>query len=257
MKRVHLFQKNQVEARKRAKELEALGYCVTYGSISPEVLRKLKEEPLVAVLIDLDRTAALGRDAGIYIRHYRATRNMPIVFINGKPANVVATKKHLPDAIYTDWSGIKSALRRAISHPPVAAVKPKSLLAGYSNTPLVKKLGIKPESAITLINPPDDFRKVMGKLPDRVVIRKRVTKKNDLMIWFVRSRRALEKRIKTVAARVGRGGLWIAWPKKTSRISSDLSQQDVRELGLNAGLVDYKVCAIDETWAGLKFARRN
>lgn len=253
---VYLFQKDLAAARQHIKELKTLGYCVRHEPISPDALRKLKEEPPMAVLIDLSRAPSLGRDAGIYIRHYRATRNVPIVFFDGEPAKVVQIKKHLPDAIYTSWRGIEHALKRAIARPPAAPAKPKSLLAGYSGTPLVKKLGIKPRSIIVLIDAPHDLLKGLGKLPPGVVIRRRVTQNNNMMICFVKSRKALEKRIKMIAALVEQGGLWIVWPKKMSRISSDLSQKYVREIGLSAGLVDYKVCAVDETWAGLKFARR-
>jgi CheY-like chemotaxis protein len=256
MKRVYLFQKDKAEARKRIKQLKKLGYQVRHEQISPESLRKFKEKPPMAVLIDLSRAPSLGRDAGIYIRHYRATRKIPIVFIDGEPKKVAQIKKHLPDAVYTEWPITKRALKRAITCPPAAPVKPKSLLAGYSRTPLVKKLGIKAKSAVILINAPRDFVKSLGMLPDGIVTKTRLTKNSDMMIWFTKSRKAMGKRINTIAALVGKGGLWIVWPKKTSLMATDLSQKDVREIGLNAGLVDYKVCAIDETWAGLKFARR-
>ena len=168
----------------------------------------------------------------------------------------VQIKKHLPDAVYTERRRIKTALKRAIAHPPTAPVKPESLLAGYSRTPLVKKLGIKPKFNIVLIDAPNDFQKALGTMPSGVVMRTSLTQQNDMMIWFVRSKKKLETRMSRIVSFVARGGLWIVWPKKASRISSDLSQKQVRAAGLNAGLVDYKVCAIDETWSGLKFALR-
>ena len=256
MMRVLLLQKDSAETRKRVKELKALGYSVTCESISPVVLRRLKEKPAAAVLVDLSRAPSQGRDAGIFIRHYRITRNTPIIFLDGEPAKVDQVKKHLPGAVYTDWRKIKSALKHAIAHPPTQPVKPKSLLAAYSSTPLVKKLGIWAKSTIVLINAPDDFAKVLGDLPNGVVMRKSITEKNDLIIWFVKSKKMLERRVGMIARKVEKGGLWIVWPKKSSSISSDLTQQLVRNAGLDAGLVDYKVCAIDETWAGLKFSVR-
>jgi hypothetical protein len=81
-------------------------------------------------------------------------------------------------------------------------------------------------------------------------------KQNDLAIWFAKSQKELEERINKVKSKIGKGGLWIAWPKKASDITSDLSQAAVRKVGLDAGLVDYKVCSIDKTWSGLKFAVR-
>jgi hypothetical protein len=256
MRHVHLFQRDSAEAQKHVDELKTLGYSVSHEPVRPEVLRKFREKPPAAVLIDLSRAPSLGRDAGIFIRHYRATRNLPIVFFDGKPVKVAEIKKHLPDAIYTSWRGIKHALKRAIACPPAAPVKPKSLLAGYSGTPLVKKLGIGPKSRIVIINAPVNFLDSLGKLPEGVVIRRNITPNNDMMIWFVKSRQSLERKIRAITALVKPGGVWIVWPKKRSRISCDLSQQDVRDIGLGAGLVDYKVCAIDGTWSGLKFARR-
>ncbi len=256
MKRVHLFQRDPVEAQKRARELKNLGYAVSYGPVSPEALRRLKVSPPEAVLIDLGRAPMLGRDVGIFIRRYRATRNIPIVFLEGEAAKVIQIKQHLPDAVYTSWRAIKGALEHAVAHPPAEPVKSKSLLAGYSSTPLVRKLGIKPKSILVLIDTPGNFLKNLGQLPDGVIVKNSASQENGMMIWFVKSRKALESRIAKIAASVKKDGLWIVWPKKKSSVSSDLSQQDVRRIGLAASLVDYKVCAVDKTWSGLKFAKR-
>jgi hypothetical protein len=117
-------------------------------------------------------------------------------------------------------------------------------------------LGIKPGQVLALVSAPSDFEATLGELPDGVSIRKRATDAADLAIWFTKSRRDLEGRIAGMAAKVGDGGLWIAWPKGSSGVATDITGNDVRRVGLAAGLVDYKVCAIDETWSGLKFARR-
>lgn len=256
MIRVLVFQKDSAEARRRVKELAALGYSVERASISPVVLRRLKEKPPAAVLIDLNRAPSQGRDVGIFIRHYRKTRNTPIIFLDGEPVKVDQVKRQLPDAVYTEWRRIERALKDAIAHPPTNPVAPDSLLAGYSSTPLVKKLGIKPQSRVVLIDTPRGFVKVLGELPDGVVMKKSMTQEKDLIIWFVKSKKMLERKIETIAHQVSKDGLWIVWPKSGSRISSDLTQQLVRRAGLRSGLVDYKVCAIDETWSGLKFSVR-
>jgi hypothetical protein len=253
---VYLFQKDTAAAKRIVEELSAHGYRVRHEPVSPASLRKLRDKPPAAVLIDLSRAPSTGRDVGIFVRHYRKTRHVPIVFFGGEPGKVAQVKRYLPDAVYTDRHQVKTALKRAILCPPTAPVKPQSLLAGYSGTPLVKKLGIKPEFNVVLIDAPHDFQKALGKIPDGVVMKKRLMRQNDMVIWFVKSRKVLERRISKVANFVKQGGLWIVWPKRTSRISSDLSQKHVRAVGLNAGLVDYKVCAFDETWSGLKFAFR-
>lgn len=130
-------------------------------------------------------------------------------------------------------------------------------MAGYSGTPLPKKLGIKEGSRIALVNAPNDFESELGELPDNVQFIKRPTKSLDIILLFVLSERALERDFPKLAAKLKANGMiWIAWPKKSSGVATDLSEQRVRDIGLNAGLVDVKVCAIDETWSGLKFVYR-
>lgn len=128
-------------------------------------------------------------------------------------------------------------------------------VAGYSGTPLVKKLGIKPGAAVALVDAPRGFRRELVGLPSDVRLRSRAGGSPDLTLWFVLSKRALESRFAGMARGMG-AGLWIAWPKKTSRLAGDVTEDTVRAAGLAHGLVDYKVCAINDTWSGLKFARR-
>ena len=120
-----------------------------------------------------------------------------------------------------------------------------------------KKLGIKQGSRIALINAPQDFESELGELPDNVEFIKRPTKSLDIILLFVLTERALARDFVKFAARLTANGMiWIAWPKKSSGVATDLSEQRVRDIGLHAGLVDVKVCAIDETWSGLKFVYR-
>ncbi len=127
--------------------------------------------------------------------------------------------------------------------------------AGYSGTPLVKKLGIKPGMRVALVAAPPDFRRLLVDLPDDVRLSDRATVSPDLAVWFVTSRRDLHRDVEARAVRLGHA-LWIAWPKRASGVATDLTEDIVRGAGLGQGLVDYKVCAIDQTWSGLKFARR-
>ena|SRR5215469_2977277 len=130
-------------------------------------------------------------------------------------------------------------------------------MAGYSGTPLVKKLGIKPDALVALLGAPPAFERLLRPVPAGVRFTTRAAGEPALVIWFATSQRALEGRVQDVARLIGRGaGLWIAWPKRASGVATDLSEDVVRAAGLAHDLVDYKVCAIDETWSGLKFARR-
>jgi len=128
-------------------------------------------------------------------------------------------------------------------------------LSGYSGTPLVKKLGIKPASSLALLGAPRGFRRELVGLPAGVRITARLQGAPDVTIWFLSSKRELEGRMPQVAAAMGQG-LWVAWPKKASGIKTDVTEDVIRNCALPHGIVDYKVCAINETWSGLKFGRR-
>ena len=131
------------------------------------------------------------------------------------------------------------------------------MAAGYSGTPLPKKLGIKEEFKIGLVNPPEKFLNLISPLPPKAQVLSRLIKPLDLVICFVNSRRALVKQFSPLAAKLRANGMiWIAWPKKNSGIETDLDFGHVQRIGLDAGLVDVKICAIDETWSGLKFVYR-
>ena len=178
------------------------------------------------------------------------------MFAGGDPAKVARVRELLPDAVYTDWAGIRTSLAGAMAHPPPNPVVPASNLAGYSGTPLPRKLGIKPGYAVALVGAPEGFERTLGEMPPDVTLRRRAQGRCDLIVWFVGARRDLERRTARYGAKAGAGGLWICWPKKASGVVSDLSERVVREAGLARGLVDYKVAAIDQTWSGLRFARR-
>ena len=130
--------------------------------------------------------------------------------------------------------------------------------SGYSGTPLARKLGIRPEARLALVNAPDGFDDTLGELPPGVVVRRRAAGvRFDVIVAFCGHRARLERGLpgwRTVLDEAG--GLWIAWPKRASGRDTDLGEGVVRELGLAAGLVDNKVCAIDATWSGLRFVYR-
>lgn len=132
-------------------------------------------------------------------------------------------------------------------------------MAGYSGTPLPKKLGIKPAARVGLLAAPKDFKKTLGELPAGVELSDaaRGTSELDVSVAFVTTRRELEQAFKKLKKRLEpAGGLWLAWPKKSAKLASELDENAVRAVGLASGLVDNKVCAIDDTWSGLRFVLR-
>jgi hypothetical protein len=129
--------------------------------------------------------------------------------------------------------------------------------AGYSGTPLVRKLGIKPRARLALVGAPDGFEAVLGQLPEGVAVKRRAAGEFDVAVAFFVDRAQLARRLRALREKLDpSGGLWIAWPKSSSGVETDLREGVVRELGLAAGLVDNKVCAIDATWSGLRFVYR-
>ena len=209
-------------------------------------------------------TQRKDRNAENLMRHgtliVQITGHKPAVGYPGRPAHttekVARIKKLLPDAVYTSWSRIRSSLKRAISQCPAEPVVPGSVMEAYAGAPLVKKLGIKANSVVALVGAPPGFEDTLGKLPEGVTLRRGTRGRPDLILWFVRSRRELERDMGKWASRVGKGGMWIIWPKKSSGLQTDVEQNLVRRTGLDAGLVDYKIAAVDQTWSGLKFAVR-
>src|SRR2546425_587067 len=129
-------------------------------------------------------------------------------------------------------------------------------MAGYSGTPLVKKLGIKPGFNIAFISAPSGYANELD-LPRDVSINQRSGKPLDFAQLFVKSEKELKTKFTEYANRLNASGmLWVSWPKKSSGVSTDLSDNVVRQIGLAAGLVDVKVCAVDEVWSGAKFVFR-
>lgn len=130
--------------------------------------------------------------------------------------------------------------------------------AGYSGTPLPRKLGIKEGHRVLLAGAPHGFRDTLAPLPSGVRIDGRASRDDyDVVLLFALRGSTLGRRLPALARRLAwAGGLWICWPKKASGVLTDLSDGAVRAAGLGAGLVDNKVCAVDETWSGLRFVYR-
>lgn len=129
--------------------------------------------------------------------------------------------------------------------------------SGYSGTPLPRKLGIGDGAVVAVLDDPGHFRLLLGPLPASVELRDSVRGKVDVAVLFVTRRAALVRRLPAARRAIfPDGGLWVAWPKRSSGAVTDMSEDVVREVGLPTGLVDNKVCAIDDTWSGLRLVHR-
>src|SRR5258705_9169692 len=130
-------------------------------------------------------------------------------------------------------------------------------MAGYSGTPLIKKLGVKEGFRVAIVDGPATFLKALGELPAGATVVSRLTGPLDLVVLFAETEQRLAKKFPMLADKLNANGMiWIAWPKKSSGVATDLSFGSVQQMGLGCGLVDVKICAIDEIWSGLKFVYR-
>lgn len=219
-------------------------------------LRAMRDRPPRAVVVDLGRLPSHGREVAVALRHGRGTRNVPLLFVGGAPDKVARARDVLPDAVFTSWERVGDDLRHALAHPPEVRVVPGSIMDAWAGTPLPAKLGVKAGATVVLVDAPDGFEETLGSLPQGASVSRRAEEPRAVTLWFVRRREDLERQLARVAGGAYPGWLWIAWPKKGTGLPTDLVQQVVREVGLAAGLVDSKVCRVDDTWAALRFSRR-
>jgi CheY-like chemotaxis protein len=254
MSRILLVHWNKEEAAERVRKLTKLGHEVTalWDSKDPS---QFKPKPPELFVIDLERIPSHGREVAGYFRRQKAVRNVPILFLGGDTEHIAKVRKLLPDTTFAQWKSVKSAIAKAIRNAPKVPVVPGTM-AGYSGTPLPKKLGVRESSRVVLVNSPERFERKLEPMPARVEIVDDPSQTN-VAILFVKSEAELIRDFRALAnAFPQKVAFWIAWPKQASGSKTDLKEGIIREFGLASGWVDYKICAIDDTWSGLCFARK-
>jgi Protein of unknown function (DUF3052) len=131
------------------------------------------------------------------------------------------------------------------------------MAVGYSGTPLVKKLGFAPDISVVLLDAPPNLSELLGELPSGVKVSRRLTRRADVVLIFVHNAADLSRKVLALKSTVAPDGMvWVAWPKRASKMPTDLTEDVIRDIVLPTGLVDVKVCAIDATWSGLKLVIR-
>ncbi len=129
--------------------------------------------------------------------------------------------------------------------------------SGYSGTPLAKKLGFKPGHRVAVVGAPSNYRRLVAPLPEGVEIGDQVRRTTDVVHFFTASKAELGKKLATwLGVLAPDAAIWVSWPKKASKVPTDITEDTVRAVALPMGLVDIKVCAVDETWSGLKLVLR-
>jgi len=256
MSHILLVHWNEGEAKQRASNIARHGHKVTIlcSSDKNEVLA-VRDSPPELFVIDLSRLPSQGREAAGYFRRIKSTRQVPILFVDGDADRVKRVRNLIPDAEFAQSDDLKNAIKRAIRKPASKPVVPGTM-AGYSGTPLPKKLGIRENYSFVLVNAPARFERKLEPLPAGAELVDGAASAN-VAVLFVTSLAELARDFRALAkALPDKVAFWLAWPKKTSGVKTDLTENVIREFGLDADWVDYKVCAIDETWSGLCFARR-
>jgi hypothetical protein len=258
MTRVLLVHWKAEEAQGRLAELGRLGFQASHlGPEGMSDLRALSAEPPAAIIIDLSRLPSHGRVVATALRQQKATRRVPLLFAGGATDKVEAARALLPDAVFTGWEKIGAALNKALRDGVPAQPVVPGRMAGYSGTPLWRKLGIREGVLVGLLGAPAGFQQKLKPLPAGVRFARRASRDARVSILFATRMAELKKGFAAAQRALGDGAaLWIGWPKKASGRVTDLSANSVRAFGLAEGWVDYKICAIDETWSGLCFCRR-
>jgi hypothetical protein len=246
---VRLFHWRAAEAEPLIDEIRKAGYEVDYPGDQPQSgLRSIREGGYHALVIDLTRKPSYGRYLGVEIRAQKATRHLPIVYVDGDPEKVERIREALPDALFTSRAKLGAALKKAkpVLHP-VATV---GMMASYGSRTTAQKMGIKEGSRVAVMEAPRGYATFFGELPAGVTFEEDPAEVLPITLWFVHDPdvylSSLPAMRKVVAAK---SKLWVIWPKAASKkgAQSGVTQTLIRESAIDIGLVDYKICSVNET----------
>ena len=254
MSRIRLLHKKPEDAEPILAILRTAGFEVDYDPMAQGFTVAIRRSPPDAFVIDLSKLPSHGRETGIWLRGQKSTRMIPILFLGGEPEKVEAVRQKLPDAAYCEPGHLLPALRKCLKERPVNPVVPQQMMDRYANRTTAQKLGITDGARVAVIDGPRDYAQVIGTLPEGVEFDEESREGCTVTVWFVEDPEALLAALPKMRKAAAKSRLWVAWPKKAARKDSLLSENLVREMGIENGLVDYKICSLNHTWSGLCFA---
>jgi CheY-like chemotaxis protein len=219
----------------------------------PTVCRAIRQNPPDAVVIDLSRLPSHGREIAVWMRSIKATRHIPIVFANGEPAKVGNMRALLPDATFTTTASVRKAVAAACRKRAAEPVQPAPMMERYGARTAAEKMGIKAGATAAVIDPPRDYPAVIGELPENASLVENPDSVESVTLWFVHEPAGLHAGLRRMRAIADRTKLWILWRKGSD---NGITQNGVRQAGIDVGLVDYKICSVDGRWSGILFARK-
>lgn len=235
--------------------LRAAGHQVAYDEkIVPGLFSKIRSSPPDAFVISLGRLPSHGREVATFLRGAKTTRHIPIVFVDGVPEKVAAIRRQIPDAAYTSLERLVPALEHALAHPPAAPVVPPAMMERYRARTTAQKLGIGSGARVGLLDPPRDYTSVLGPMPDGVSFIEGGSRGCPVILWFVTDAGAYRSRLPQTRALAAQSKFWIVWPKGGG--ARGITPGYIRETANSVGLVDYKICSVNDRWSAIAFARK-
>jgi hypothetical protein len=252
MPRVRLFHWRASEAKPLIELLRAAGYTVDYaGESANGDFRSLRQSGAYACVIDLTRLPSHARYVAAAIRGSKSLRHIPIVFVDGEPEKVERIRKDLPDAVYTSRAKLAAALKRV--KPLVDPVVPRQMMQTPATRTAAQKLGIRQDMRVAVIDAPLDYLRAIGPLPAGASLEEDPEEALPIALWFVRDPDSYMNSLPRMRAITAQSRLWVVWPKGGK---SGITQTLIRQSALAVGLVDYKICSVNETWSGMLFTRK-
>jgi hypothetical protein len=231
MPRVRVIHWREAEAGPLIEACSGAGFDVEYlEGDGMAICRAIRTKPPDVVVIDLMRRPSHGKEVALWMRRTKSTRDIPIVFADGDLSKVVAALKHPEQQ----------------TNPVIPVIREKSA---------AEKLGIVAGSGVACVEPPRDFPELLGELPDAVEFRE--DEDAPVTLWFVHDRESLLENLRRMRTMAPRTRLWLIWRKGANGTSATgLTQNTLREMTREVGLVDYKICSVNERWSGMLFARK-
>jgi CheY-like chemotaxis protein len=254
MTRVRIIHWKPAESAPLIEACRACGFEVEYAEMPfPALAKEIRHNQPDALVIDLTRLPSHGREAAMAIRRTKYSRHIPIVFVDGEPEKVEGVRKQLPDAVFTTRGKLCAAIKKACANPVANPVAPPGVMERYGSRTKAQKLGIREGSRVAVVDPPRDYEAALGELPEGVEFVEDPVSVHPVTLWFVRDHAAYLAALRRMSDIADKTKLWVVRPKGPK---SQVNENFLRSAGNEVGLVDYKICAIDEHWTGMIFARR-
>jgi hypothetical protein len=254
MPRIHVIHWRPEEVAPLLEAVRKCGATVTYCEqpSGTAVASAIREHPPDAVLIDLSRVPSHGKEMAVWLRNRKSTRTVPIVFYGGEPAKISKLRELFPEAPFADSATLKKAIKSLPQSLPESVAVPVPMMLRYGNRTAAEKMGIKPGVSVSVMDPPRDYLTVLGQLPEGVELVEESEELHPVTLWFTHRPETLLTALPRMRRIASKSKLWVIWRKGST---NGITQNFVREAGIDAGLVDYKICSVDGVWSGMAFAR--